>query len=103
MTGGAWGVRLRGMVDEIPTFDELVDILRERLFDADALKPSDAHSFKEPMADYADVVGDNFYFDAFAELDSLGHIGVEANGMGNDAHARLSADGRFVVRQERGI
>jgi hypothetical protein len=35
--------------EEIPTFAELVDILRERLFDADAVKPSDAHSFKEHM------------------------------------------------------
>ena len=87
--------------EPIPTDDELIDILRERLYDADALKPGVAHSFMELMADYAHVLGDNWYLNAFDELDAQGHIGVEANGMGFDANARLSADGRLYVRRLR--
>lgn len=85
----------------ILSFDEFVELLRERLFDADALFPSQAHSFMALMSDYADVIPDVWYQQAFEELDAQGHIGIEANGMGFDCHARLSADGRLFVRQSR--
>ena len=86
---------------EILSFDEFVDLVRERLFDADVLKPGEAHSFMELTADYAAVIPRNWYLEAFEELDAQGHIGVEANGMGFDAHATLSPDGRFYVRAQR--
>jgi len=85
----------------ILSFDEFVELLRERLFDADALFPSNAHSFRGLMSDYADVTPQAWYQQAFEELHALGHIGIEANGMGLDCHARLSADGRLYVRQSR--
>lgn len=44
---------------EQPGFDELVDLLRERLGHADALNRSEMHSFKELMKDHAKVIGDN--------------------------------------------
>jgi hypothetical protein len=42
---------------EIPQFDELLDLLRVPLGDADAIEPSRIHSFTELMADHADVIG----------------------------------------------
>jgi hypothetical protein len=48
------------------------------------------------MADHADVIGDNWYFE---ELEAQGHLHEQsARGNGGDAHARLSADGRLYVR-----
>jgi hypothetical protein len=83
----------------IPSFDELVDLLRERLRDADAIKSSELHSFKELMADNADVIADNWYWEAFEELQVQGHLhDASCLGNGGDAHARLSADGRFYLR-----
>jgi len=84
-----------------PLVRGVVDVVRERLFDADALFPGRAHSFMGLMADYVDVAPQTWYMEAFEELEALGHIGIEANGMGFDAHARLSADGRLYVRQQR--
>jgi hypothetical protein len=48
---------------EIPSFDELVDLLRERLGYADAINSSELHSFRELMADRADVISDNWYWE----------------------------------------
>ncbi len=84
---------------ELPSFDELVDLLRVRLRDADALSPGHLHSFKELMSDHADVIADGWYWEAFEELDAqrqLDPASVKANG--GDAHARLSADGRLYLR-----
>ena len=84
------------------TFEEFVDLLRERIFYADGLKPSELHSFKELMADYADVTPTVWYYDAFDELDAQGHLDrhVSAKGNAHDAHARLSADGRLYLRMQ---
>lgn len=41
---------------DTPSFDELIDLLRLRLRDADAVNPSQLHSFKELMKDHADVI-----------------------------------------------
>jgi hypothetical protein len=84
---------------ELPTFDELVDLLRVRLRDAEALDLNHLHSFKELMSEHADVIADGWYWEAFEELDEQGHLNpasVKANG--GDAHARLSADGRLYLR-----
>jgi hypothetical protein len=59
---------------EIPSFDELVDLLRERLGYADAINSSELHSFRELMADRADVISDNWYWEAFEELEAQGHL-----------------------------
>jgi hypothetical protein len=93
------GASVGGVAREIPTFDELVDLLRVRLRDADAINPSELHSFKELMSDHADVIGDNWYWEAFEEIAAQGHLdpaSIKANG--GDAHGRLSADGRLYLR-----
>jgi hypothetical protein len=51
------------MPEEIPDFDELVDLLRIRLRHADAINDSKLHSFRELMADYADVIADQWYWE----------------------------------------
>jgi hypothetical protein len=88
------------MAAELPSFDELVDLLRERLGHADALKPNETHSFKELMSDHADVIADGFYSDAYDELAAQGHLQLRGSGktFGGDAHGRLSADGRLYLR-----
>jgi hypothetical protein len=86
---------------EHPSFDELVDLLRVRLRDADALKASELHSFKELMSDQAHMIGEQWYWEAFDDLDAQGHLdraSFKANH--GDAHARLSADGRLYLRSE---
>jgi integrase len=85
-----------------PSFDESLDLLRVRLRDADALNPSKVHSFRELMEDQADVLPDQFYWDAFDELEALGHLNPNASGKvgGGDALGRLSADGRLHLRQQ---
>jgi hypothetical protein len=67
---------------------------------ADDLKPGELHDFKELMSDWADVVGDQWYVNAFEELQAQGHLS-SASGMtmGQNAHARLSADGRLFLRE----
>jgi hypothetical protein len=88
------------MAAEIPTFEDSVDLLRERIRDADAINPGELHSFKTLMADHADVLSDNWYWEAFEELQALSHLDVPASGlaMGGDAHGRLSAEGRYYLR-----
>jgi len=83
---------------EIPTFDELVDLLRVRLRDADAINPSTLHGFKELMADHADVIADQWYQEAFDELDAQGHLDPASGKVSGDAVGRLSADGRLYLR-----
>jgi hypothetical protein len=62
----------------VPSFDELVDLLRIRLCDADAVNASELHSFKELMRDHADVIPDNWYTEAFEELEAQGHLHLGA-------------------------
>jgi hypothetical protein len=91
--------------EQIGAFDELVDLLRERLGYADAINPSLAHNFRELMADRSDVISDNWPWEAFDELDALGHIDRAASGKakGGDAHARLSAEGRWYLRESSAL
>ncbi len=87
---------------EILEFEEFVDLLRERLFDADALDRSTLHDFRELMSDYAAVTPEGWYDDAFEELEAQGHLYKAAGrAMGGAVFGRLSADGRLHVRQER--
>jgi hypothetical protein len=85
--------------DDVPSFDELLDLLRVRLGMADALNLGELHSFKTLMADHEEVIADGWYWQALDELKAQGHLddaSVKANG--GDAHARLSADGRLYLR-----
>jgi hypothetical protein len=82
-----------------PDFDELVDLLRVRIRDADALNSSAIHSFKELMSDQAEHIPDNWYWEAWDELDAQGHLDPASHkAMGGDACGRLSADGRLYLR-----
>lgn len=86
----------------IPDFDDFVDELRDAMFNADALFPSRVHSFKDDLLPhYVGVVPDGWWFDTLDELKAQDHIGVDGSGFGSPA-ARLSADGKFYVRQQRG-
>lgn len=81
------------------TFDELTDVLRERIRDADALNAGALHSFKELMSDLEGHIARQFYWEAFEELEAQGHLAhVSTKLMGGDACARLSADGRLYFR-----
>jgi hypothetical protein len=86
------------MVPEIPSFDELVDLLRVRLGIADAVDPDHGHSFKELMKDHSDVIADRWYHEAFDELEEQGHLDRGSGKAMGDAHGRLSADGRLYLR-----
>jgi hypothetical protein len=86
-------------VNDLPTFDEFVDVLRERIGTADALNPGELHDVHELMSDYADRVGDNWYENAFDELEAQGHLDpASGKTMGPTMSARLSADGRLHLR-----
>ena len=77
----------------------MVDLLRIRLRDADALHDSEIHSFKTLMADQADVLPDQWYWEAFEELEAQGHLDSASSKVaGGDACGRLSADGRLYLR-----
>ena len=86
---------------DVPTFDEFVEVLRARLFAADALKPSELHDFADLMSreDYAHLIPDSWVEDAFDELEAQGHLDTASGkAMGPTMHGRLSADGRAYVR-----
>lgn len=89
--------------NEIPDFDDAVDLLRDRLERLDALDASAMHSFQTAMADYADVLAEGFYWEAFEELESLGHLNPATSHKvsGSDACGRLSAEGRAYARYLR--
>jgi hypothetical protein len=90
------------LADDLPSFDELVDLHRIRIRDADAVTSAgDLHSFKELMADQADVIADNWYWEAFEELEAQGHLSSASTRLnGGDAIGRLSADGRLYLRMQ---
>jgi hypothetical protein len=86
--------------EDPPTFEELTELLRVRLNDADALTPGGLHSFRELMADYSEVIPDAWYWDAFDELEAQGHLDPHSvRGNNHNAFGRLSADGRLYLRQ----
>jgi hypothetical protein len=87
------------MMQEPPSFEELVDLLRVRLRDADAVEASRIHSFRELMSDQTEVIADNGYWEAFEELQAQGHLDPASHKeSGGDACGRLSADGRLYLR-----
>jgi len=86
---------------DLPSFNELLDLLRIRLRDADALNVSQLHIFRELMRDEAesDLIADGWHWEAFEELELLGHLDPASHrALGGDAYGRLSADGREHLR-----
>ena len=89
---------------EPPNFDDYVDVLRQRLFDHEAIHGgSSLPDFADLMSDYADTVPEAWAVQAYEELLAQGHLNPQASGltMGPRAHGMLSADGRYYVRQQR--
>ena len=85
-----------------PSFDELIDLLRVRLGDADALDNSAIHSFTELMRDQAHLP-DQWYWNAIEELETQGHLHPASHRVsGGDACGRLSAEGRRYLRSVGG-
>ncbi len=85
--------------DDPPEFGELLDLLRVRLGLADALNSTEIHSFEELMRDQAERIPDQWYWEAFEELEAQGHLDPAAHKeMGGNACGRLSADGRLYLR-----
>jgi hypothetical protein len=89
-----------GLVTEPLDFEEWVGLLRRRIGDADAIKPNEAHDFRELMSDYADVTPPQWYHEAFDELEVWGHLDPSSGKAMGTAHGRLSADGRAYRRDE---
>lgn len=86
---------------DLPSFNELLDLLRIRLRDADALNVSQLHSFRELMRHEAesDLIAYGWHWEAFEELELLGHLDPASHrALGGDAYGRLSADGREHLR-----
>lgn len=82
-----------------PSFDELVDLLRVRLGDADALNDSAIHSFTELMRDKGEHIPDRWYWNALEELEAQGHLDPASHKVsGGDACGRPSAEGRWYLR-----
>jgi hypothetical protein len=83
-------------------FEQFVDDLRERLGTADAVEPARIHSFRELMSDYPGGVAEQWYWEAYDELEAQGHLekpgNVSHKAFGGDAFGRLSADGRLSLR-----
>lgn len=85
-----------------PTFDEFVALLRQRLGDADALLPSEAHSFKQLMEDVSPAIPETWYQDGFTALDRQGHLDRSSwLGGSGDAFAQLSPEGRLYWHTNR--
>jgi hypothetical protein len=104
--------RVRAQPDEVvsftsvepPDFDTYVNVLRERIFDYQAVhKDGTIPNFDELMSDHADVASEAWPVQAYEELLAQGHLNPNVSGMtmGPKAHGLLSADGRYYVRQQR--
>ena len=89
------------MTEKIDSFDDFVDVLRERLFSKDALDRSTLHDFRELMSDQADTTPESWYDDAWEELKAQGHLDpASGRAMGGTVFGCLSADGRLYVRSK---
>lgn len=85
---------------DVLAFDEFVDLISERMFDADALDSSKLYEFKELVSDYADVIPESWWDDAVAELDAQGLHPASGATFGGPL-GRLSAGGRLYAREQR--
>jgi hypothetical protein len=103
----ASGQRATLAVVEPIDFDEYVDVLRQRLFDYEAVHDmSDMPHFDELMADYDGVAPDAWPAQAYEELEAQGHLNPTSGRAfgpksGGTVFGVLSADGRYYVREQR--
>ena len=84
-------------------FDEYVELLRERLFDYEAVHAAGTlPDFGELMGDQTDTP-EAWVTQAYEELLAFGHLNPDVSGMtfGPHVHGLLSADGRAYVRAKR--
>jgi hypothetical protein len=87
---------------DAPTYDEFVFLLRQRLGDADAVLPSELHSFKDLMDDLSPAIPETWYWDAYNELNAQGHLSRNSSlENGGDAFGQLSADGTLYSHTNR--
>jgi hypothetical protein len=85
------------MTDSI-TFDEYVELLRIRLNQADRTDKDRLHSFKRLSEDLQALLPERWYWQAFEQLASLGHLSEDSSrGNSGDAYARLSTEGRTYL------
>lgn len=85
-------------------FDEYVDVLRQRIFDYEALhNDGSLPNFAELMDDYAGVAPGAWPVQAYEELLAQGHLNDKVSGMtsGPNVFGLLSANGRLHVREQR--
>jgi hypothetical protein len=84
---------------DLPNFDDFVTDLRDRLGTADAINSSELHSFKALMSDVG-VIPEQWYQEAFDELEAQGHLDPASGKVMGDAVGRLSADGHLYLRSQ---
>jgi hypothetical protein len=85
-------------------FDQYVDVLRQRIFDHEALhNDGSLPHFDDLMDDYRETAPAAWPDQAYDELMALGHLEPRASGqvMGPHSFGTLSADGRHYVREQR--
>jgi hypothetical protein len=85
-------------------FGQYVDVLRERLFDHEAVHGGGTlPHFDDLMDDYRETAPVAWPEQAYDELMTWGHLAPGASGqvMGPHSFGRLSADGRAHVRAQR--
>lgn len=94
-------------MDDTLDFDTYADVLRERLFDYEALHgTSGLPDFHELMSDYDETAPAGWPAQAWEELQAQGHLS-QASGRAGSARpggtvfGLLSADARLYVRQRR--
>lgn len=84
-------------------FDAYVDVLRQRLFDYEAVHGGNhAPDFAALMSDHT-YAPEGWPAQAYEELIAQGHLNPNVSGMtlGSHPHGLLSADGRYYVRQQQ--
>ena len=89
-------------MDTISNFNDYVDVLRERLFDYEALHATTGMpNFQtDVMVDIDAPAG--WPPQAYDELDAQGHLSpASTKSLNGAAYGLLSADGRFYVREQR--
>lgn len=84
-------------------FDTYVDVLRERIFDYEAVHDDGTIPDFDGLMSDADGAPEAWPVQAYEELLAFGHLNPNLSGMtsGPKAHGLLSADGRHYVREQR--
>jgi hypothetical protein len=85
-------------------WEESLDLLVERMGDADRLEPSRLHDFiGDLMTDVKDQLWPTWAYEAFEELEARVLLDPNSTKLnGGDACGRLNADGRLAWREIKG-